>query len=129
MHFNSDVFCLQLSCCIYALNFCIHSLMPHWLGLCVLRMTYRQNRLHETFFHTVIILSKHHHHHTVGSSVTGRCHKNNGFGYYHDTILYHMTAKMNHIECLLLTKSITLILVRRHRCRDRATCRTPSLEI
>jgi hypothetical protein len=72
LHFNSDVFCLQLSCCIYALNFCIHLLMPHWLGLCVLRMTCRQNRLHETFFHTVIILSKHHHHHHHNSSVTLR---------------------------------------------------------
>jgi hypothetical protein len=51
--------------CVYvhALNFCIHLLMPHWLGLCVLRMTWRQNRLHETFFHTVIILSKHYLHH------------------------------------------------------------------
>jgi hypothetical protein len=36
-----------------------------WLGLCVLRRTCRQNRLHETLFHTVIILSKHHHHHHV----------------------------------------------------------------
>jgi hypothetical protein len=37
--------------------------MPYWLDLCVLRMTCRQNRLYETFFHTVIIPSKHHHHH------------------------------------------------------------------
>jgi hypothetical protein len=41
--------------------------MPYWLGLCVLRMTCRQNGLYETLFHTVIILSKHHHHHYIYS--------------------------------------------------------------
>jgi hypothetical protein len=42
-------------------------LMPYWLDLYVLRRIYRQNRLYETPFHTVIILSKHHHqHHTTG---------------------------------------------------------------
>jgi hypothetical protein len=34
-------------------------LMPFWLGSCVLRRTYRQHGLYETFFHTVIILSRH----------------------------------------------------------------------
>jgi hypothetical protein len=36
-------------------------LTPYWLGLCVLHTTYRQTRLYETLFRTVIILSKHHH--------------------------------------------------------------------
>jgi hypothetical protein len=59
------MFCLQLSYCIYTLNFCVYLLMPYWLGLCVLRRTCKQNRLYETFFYTVIILSKHHHHYMV----------------------------------------------------------------
>jgi hypothetical protein len=36
--------------------------MPYWLGLCVLRRTWRQSSLYETLFHCNT-LSKHHHHH------------------------------------------------------------------
>jgi hypothetical protein len=53
----SGVSSLRLCCCINALD-CIT--YAFWLGLCVLRRTYRQD--YETLLH-VVILSKHHHHH------------------------------------------------------------------
>jgi hypothetical protein len=59
---SRKVYRLQLSCYIYALNFCVYLLMPYCLGLCVLRMTCRQTILHETFFpYCNFFLSKHHH--------------------------------------------------------------------
>jgi hypothetical protein len=44
---------------VVQVNFCVHYLC-FWLGLCVLRRTYRQD--YETLLH-VEILSKHYHHH------------------------------------------------------------------
>jgi hypothetical protein len=35
--------------------------------------------------------------------------------------LYQTVAKMCHLECLLLTKSISLVGVKRHHCRDLAS--------
>jgi hypothetical protein len=40
-------------------------LMPYWLSLCVWCRIFRQNRLYETVFPTVIILSKDHLHHSL----------------------------------------------------------------
>jgi hypothetical protein len=46
-----------VSLCTAGMNCCVRFF---WLGLCVLRRTYRQD--YETLLH-VVILSKHHHHH------------------------------------------------------------------
>jgi hypothetical protein len=63
---------VQMRCVLFTIKllhkwfeFLCSLLMPYWLSLCIVRRIYRQNRLYENLFHTVIILSKYHHHHQV----------------------------------------------------------------